>query len=85
MGDARPAETVRPGLIGLDGPPSLVRAFPTWLTLSAFAGGARVGAAVAVRPAWRPTRAVIVGSLAGTGSVSGGVKHHAPIARARSV
>jgi hypothetical protein len=51
MGDVRLAETVRAGLIRLDGPPSLVRAFPTWLTLSPFAGVERVGAAVATRPA----------------------------------
>jgi hypothetical protein len=51
MGDVRLAETVRAGLIRLDGPPSLVRAFPTWLTLSPFAGVERVGAAVAARPA----------------------------------
>lgn len=38
MGDVRLAETMRAGLIQLDGPRSLVRAFPTWLTLSAFAG-----------------------------------------------
>jgi hypothetical protein len=49
MGDVRLAETVRAGLIRLDGPRSLVRAFPTWLTLSAFAGVERVGAAVAAR------------------------------------
>jgi DNA-binding HxlR family transcriptional regulator len=49
MGDVRLAETVRAGLIRLDGPPSLVRAFPTWLTLSVFAGVGRVGAAA--RPA----------------------------------
>ncbi len=47
MGDVRLAEAVRAGLIRLDGPRSLVRAFPTWLTLSAFAGVERVGAAVA--------------------------------------
>jgi hypothetical protein len=51
MGDVRLAETVRAGLIRLDGPRSLVRAFPTWLTLSAFADVERVGAAVAARPA----------------------------------
>ena len=50
MGDVRLAETVRAGLIRLDGPPSLVRAFPTWLTLSTFAGVERVAAAVAARP-----------------------------------
>ena len=46
MGDVRLAESVRAGLIRLEGPRSLVRAFPTWLTLSAFAGVERVGAAV---------------------------------------
>jgi hypothetical protein len=51
MGDVRLAETVRAGLIRLEGPVSLVRAFPTWLTLSAFAGVARVGASIAARPA----------------------------------
>jgi DNA-binding HxlR family transcriptional regulator len=51
MGDVRLAETVRAGLIQLDGPRSLVRAFPSWLRLSAFAGVERVGAAVAARPA----------------------------------
>jgi DNA-binding HxlR family transcriptional regulator len=51
MGDVRLAETVRAGLIRLEGPPSLVRAFPTWLALSSFAGVARVRAAVAARPA----------------------------------
>ncbi len=50
MGDARLAESVRAGLIRLDGPRSLVRAFPSWLSLSAFAsvergeGGHRVAA-----------------------------------------
>jgi hypothetical protein len=38
MGDVRLAEAVRAGLIRLEGPRSLVRAFPTWLTLSSFAG-----------------------------------------------
>jgi hypothetical protein len=51
MGDVRLAETVRAGLIRLEGPPALVRAFPTWLTLSAFAGVERVGASVTARPA----------------------------------
>jgi DNA-binding HxlR family transcriptional regulator len=51
MGDVRLAETVRAGLIRIDGPTSLVRAFPTWLTLSTFAGVERVGAAVASHPA----------------------------------
>jgi DNA-binding HxlR family transcriptional regulator len=47
MGDVRLTETVRAGLIRLDGPPSLVRAFPTWLRLSVFAGVERVAATVA--------------------------------------
>jgi hypothetical protein len=51
MGDVQLTETVRAGLIRLDGPRSLVHAFPSWLTLSAFAGVERVGAAGAVRPA----------------------------------
>jgi hypothetical protein len=51
MGDLRLAETVRAGLIRLDGPPPLVRAFPAWLTLSSFAGVERAGTAVAARPA----------------------------------
>jgi hypothetical protein len=51
MGDVQLAETVRAGLIRLEGPPSLVRAFPAWLALSAFAGVERVGVATAVRPA----------------------------------
>jgi DNA-binding HxlR family transcriptional regulator len=50
MGDVPLAETVRAGLVRLDGPPSLVPAFPTWLMLSTFAGVERVGA----RP--RPAR-----------------------------
>jgi len=48
LGDVRLAETVRAGLIRLEGPSSLVRAFPTWLKLSALAGVERVGAAVAL-------------------------------------
>jgi hypothetical protein len=51
MGDVRLAETVRAGLVQLDGPRPLVRALPTWLTLSTFAGVERVGAAVADHPA----------------------------------
>jgi DNA-binding HxlR family transcriptional regulator len=47
MGDLRLAETVRAGLITLAGPPSLIRAFPSWLALSEFAGVERVAAAVA--------------------------------------
>jgi DNA-binding HxlR family transcriptional regulator len=50
MGDVPLAETVRAGLIRLDGPRSLVRAFPSWLALSPFAGVERVGAALAGRP-----------------------------------
>jgi DNA-binding HxlR family transcriptional regulator len=45
MGDVRLAESVRAGLIQLEGPRPLVRAFPSWLTLSPFADVARVGAA----------------------------------------
>ena len=51
MGDVRLAEAVRAGLVRLDGAPPLVRAFPIWLRLSAFAGVERIGAAVAARPA----------------------------------
>ena len=54
MGDVPLTEAVRAGLIRLDGPRSLVRAFPTWLTLSTFAGverAGRAGSAVASRPA----------------------------------
>ena len=46
MGDVRLAEAIRAGLIRIDGPASLVRAFPTWLALSAFARVERVEAAV---------------------------------------
>jgi hypothetical protein len=49
MGDVQLAETVRAGLIRLDGPPPLVRGFPTWLALSAFASVDRAGAATAAR------------------------------------
>ncbi|HEU4524573.1 MAG TPA: helix-turn-helix domain-containing protein [Gemmatimonadales bacterium] len=42
MGDVRLAETVRAGLIRIEGTRSLVRAFPTWLTLSPFADVGRV-------------------------------------------
>ena len=42
MGDVRLAAAVRAGLVRLDGPRALVRAFPTWLALSEFAGVARV-------------------------------------------
>ena len=51
MGDVKLADMMRQGLIRLDGPPIFARAFPTWLTLSAFAGVERVGAAVTARPA----------------------------------
>jgi DNA-binding HxlR family transcriptional regulator len=51
MGDVPLAEALRAGSIRLDGSPSLVRAFPIWLRLSAFAGVGRVGAAVAAGPA----------------------------------
>ena len=45
MGDVRLADAIRAGVIRLEGTRSLVRAFPTWLRLSAFAGVERVGAA----------------------------------------
>jgi len=51
MGDVPLAEALRAGSIRLDGPPPFVRAFPTWLRLSGFAGVERVGAAIAARPA----------------------------------
>ena len=51
MGDVRLADMMRQGLIRLDGPPSFARAFPSWLTLSVFAGVERVGAAPATHPA----------------------------------
>jgi DNA-binding HxlR family transcriptional regulator len=51
MGDVRLAEAVRAGLIRLEGPSSLVRSFPTWLTLSSFAGVERVGTGAAAGPA----------------------------------
>jgi DNA-binding HxlR family transcriptional regulator len=51
MGDVPLAEPRRAGLIRLDGPPALVRAFPTWLQLSGFASVPRVGAALAARGA----------------------------------
>ncbi|MGH9719479.1 MAG: winged helix-turn-helix transcriptional regulator [Bryobacteraceae bacterium] len=51
MGDVPLAQTVRAGLIRFDGPPSLVRAFPTWLRLSVFAGVERVATTVAARGA----------------------------------
>ena len=44
MGDLQLPDAARAGLIRLDGPPSLVRAFPTWLALSTFAGVERVEA-----------------------------------------
>lgn len=51
MGDVPLAEPVRAGLIRLDGPRALVRAFPTWLRLSGFATVERVGADVAAHRA----------------------------------
>jgi hypothetical protein len=43
MGDVQLAEAVRAGRIRIEGRRSLVRAFPTWLTLSPFADVERVG------------------------------------------
>jgi hypothetical protein len=49
MGDVPLAEALRAGSIRLDGPPSFVRAFPTWLRLSSFAGVERAGTTAALR------------------------------------
>jgi hypothetical protein len=38
MGDVPMATALRAGSIRLEGPPALVRAFPSWLRLSSFAG-----------------------------------------------
>jgi DNA-binding HxlR family transcriptional regulator len=38
MGDVRLADTMRSGLVRVEGPTALVRAFPGWLALSGFAG-----------------------------------------------
>ena len=37
MGDLPLADTMRSGLVRVEGPPALVRAFPGWLALSGFA------------------------------------------------
>ena len=37
MGDVRLADAMRSGLVRVEGPRALVRAFPGWLALSAFA------------------------------------------------
>jgi DNA-binding HxlR family transcriptional regulator len=49
MGDVPLAEALRAGLIRLDGPPSLVRMFPSWLQLSSFAGVERAAANAGAR------------------------------------
>jgi putative sterol carrier protein len=49
MGDVPMAAAVRAGSIRLEGPPALVRAFPTWLRLSSFAHVERVATSAAVR------------------------------------
>ena len=49
MGDVPMAEALRSGAVRVDGPPSLVRAFPTWLELSSFARVKRMPALVAGR------------------------------------
>jgi DNA-binding HxlR family transcriptional regulator len=49
MGDVPMAAAVRAGSIRLEGPPSLVRAFPTWLRLSSFARVERVATTAAAR------------------------------------
>lgn len=57
MGDVRLADLMRSGLVRVDGPTALVRAFPGWLALSGFAGVERVGGAEAAL-AGRPPRAL---------------------------
>jgi hypothetical protein len=44
MGDIRLADAMRSGLVRVEGPSALVRAFPRWLALSAFANVERPGA-----------------------------------------
>jgi DNA-binding HxlR family transcriptional regulator len=44
MGDVRLADTMRSGLVRIEGPTALVRAFPGWLALSGFADVERPGA-----------------------------------------
>jgi hypothetical protein len=46
MGDVTMAAALHAGSIRLDGPPSLVRAFPTWLRLSSFARVERMATAL---------------------------------------
>jgi DNA-binding HxlR family transcriptional regulator len=47
MGDVRLADTMRSGLVRVEGPTALVRAFPGWLALSGFAGVERPRAGAA--------------------------------------
>jgi hypothetical protein len=47
MGDIPMAAALRAGSIRLDGPPSLVRAFPTWFRLSSFARVERISTTAA--------------------------------------
>jgi hypothetical protein len=47
MGDVRLADTMRSGLVRVEGPTALVRAFPGWLALSGFAGVERPRAGTA--------------------------------------
>jgi len=49
MGDVPMAAAIHAGSIRLEGPPSLVRAFPTWLRLSSFARVERVATTAAAR------------------------------------
>lgn len=58
MGDVALAEAIRAGLIGLEGPRPLVRAFPTWLALSSFAGVERDMPLVAWPPDGSPPTAL---------------------------
>jgi hypothetical protein len=41
MGDVRLADAMRSGLVRVEGPTALVRAFPGWLALSGYADVAR--------------------------------------------
>ena len=46
MGDVRLGDAMRSGLVRLEGPKALVRAFPGWLALSGYAGVERPRATV---------------------------------------
>jgi hypothetical protein len=50
MGDVRLADAMRSGLVRVEGPTALVRAFPGWLALSGFADVERPRAGAARQP-----------------------------------